>query len=75
MALKVDIRVPVGLPVKDTADFIAKCEDAGHPADGCSSVSLRLRPVHGVGKLDTAYRFDQTGASGDSRRNVDYPGT
>ncbi|MCH8279246.1 MAG: LLM class flavin-dependent oxidoreductase [Chloroflexi bacterium] len=34
MALKVDIRVPVGLPVKDTADFIAKCEDAGFSGVG-----------------------------------------
>ena len=34
MALKVDIRVPVGLPVKETADFIAKCEDAGFSGVG-----------------------------------------
>ena len=27
--MKVDIRVPVGLPVRQTADFIAECEDAG----------------------------------------------
>ncbi|MCE2403790.1 MAG: LLM class flavin-dependent oxidoreductase [Dehalococcoidia bacterium] len=27
--LKVDIRVPVGLPVPETADFIAGCEEAG----------------------------------------------
>lgn len=29
MAIKVDIRVPVGLPVPETADFIAECETAG----------------------------------------------
>ena len=29
MKLKVDIRVPVGMPVLDTADFIAECEEAG----------------------------------------------
>jgi hypothetical protein len=29
MTLKVDIRVPVGLPVKETADFISDCERAG----------------------------------------------
>ena len=34
MGLKVDIRVPVGLPVKETADFIAKCEDAGFSGVG-----------------------------------------
>ena len=28
-SLKVDIRVPVGLPIPDTADFIAGCEKAG----------------------------------------------
>ncbi|MDE2843862.1 MAG: LLM class flavin-dependent oxidoreductase [Chloroflexota bacterium] len=27
--MKVDIRVPVGLPIPDTADFIARCEAAG----------------------------------------------
>ena len=27
--MKVDIRVPVGLPIRETADFIAGCEDAG----------------------------------------------
>ncbi len=27
--LKVDIRVPVGLPIPETADFIAGCEEAG----------------------------------------------
>ena len=41
MALKVDIRVPVGLPVNETADFIAKCEDAGF-----SGVGLRLCANH-----------------------------
>ena len=34
MAFKVDIRVPVGLPVKETADFIARCEDAGFSGVG-----------------------------------------
>ena len=29
MPLKVDIRVPVGLPVTETAEFIARCELAG----------------------------------------------
>ena len=34
MALKVDIRVPVGLPGKETADFIAECERAGFSGVG-----------------------------------------
>ena len=34
MALKVDIRVPVGLPVPKTADFIAVCEAAGFSGVG-----------------------------------------
>ena len=34
MALKVDIRVPVGLPVHETADFIASCEVAGFSGVG-----------------------------------------
>ena len=34
MALKVDIRVPVGLPVQQTADFIADCEVAGFSGVG-----------------------------------------
>ena len=34
MALKVDIRVPVGLPVQETADFIASCEEAGFSGVG-----------------------------------------
>jgi 5,10-methylenetetrahydromethanopterin reductase len=29
LKLKVDIRIPVGMPVQDTADFIAECEEAG----------------------------------------------
>ena len=32
--MRVDIRVPVGLPVRETADFIAKCEDAGFSGVG-----------------------------------------
>ena len=40
--MQVDIRVPVGLPVSQVADFIARCEDAGfdgvgvhdHPGSG-----------------------------------------
>ena len=32
--MKVDIRVPVGLPVQETADFIARCEDAGFSGVG-----------------------------------------
>ena len=32
--MKVDIRVPVGLPVQETADFIAGCEDAGFSGVG-----------------------------------------
>ena len=32
--MKVDIRVPVGLPVKETADFIAGCEAAGFSGVG-----------------------------------------
>ncbi len=34
MGLKVDIRVPVGLPVRETAEFIAGCEDAGFSGVG-----------------------------------------
>ena len=34
MTLKVDIRVPVGLPVRETADFIAGCELAGFSGVG-----------------------------------------
>ncbi|MGI5224359.1 LLM class flavin-dependent oxidoreductase [Actinoallomurus sp. CA-142502] len=29
MTVKVDIRVPVGRPLREVADFIARCEDAG----------------------------------------------
>ncbi len=32
--MKVDIRVPVGLPVQETADFIAECEAAGFSGVG-----------------------------------------
>ena len=32
--MKVDIRVPVGLPVRETADFIAECEQAGFSGVG-----------------------------------------
>ena len=32
--MKVDIRVPVGLPVRETADFIAGCEAAGFTGVG-----------------------------------------
>ena len=32
--MKVDIRVPVGLPVQETADFIARCEAAGFAGVG-----------------------------------------
>ncbi len=34
MAMKVDIRVPVGLPVIETAEFIADCEAAGFSGVG-----------------------------------------
>ena len=34
MTVKVDIRVPVGLPVQETADFIADCETAGFSGVG-----------------------------------------
>ena len=34
MAMKVDIRVPVGLPVAETAEFIAGCETAGFSGVG-----------------------------------------
>ena len=34
MAMKIDIRVPVGLPVADTAEFIAGCESAGFSGVG-----------------------------------------
>ena len=33
-SVKVDIRVPVGLPVQETADFIAECEAAGFSGVG-----------------------------------------
>ena len=32
--MQVDIRVPVGLPVMQTADFVARCEDAGFDGVG-----------------------------------------
>ena len=32
--MRVDVRVPVGLPVLGTADFIARCEDAGFDGVG-----------------------------------------
>ena len=32
--MKIDIRVPVGLPVGETADFIARCEEAGFSGVG-----------------------------------------
>ena len=32
--MKIDIRVPVGLPVRETADFIAQCEAAGFSGVG-----------------------------------------
>ena len=32
--MKVDIRVPVGLPIQETADFIAECEAAGFSGVG-----------------------------------------
>ncbi|MDP6497002.1 MAG: LLM class flavin-dependent oxidoreductase [Dehalococcoidia bacterium] len=34
MAMKIDIRVPVGLPVAETAEFIAGCEAAGFSGVG-----------------------------------------
>jgi len=34
MAMRIDIRVPVGLPVRETADFIAGCEAAGFSGVG-----------------------------------------
>jgi len=34
MGMKVDIRVPVGLPVTETAEFIAGCEEAGFSGVG-----------------------------------------
>ena len=34
MPLKVDIRVPVGLPVLETVEFIAGCEAAGFSGVG-----------------------------------------
>jgi 5,10-methylenetetrahydromethanopterin reductase len=34
MEMKVDIRVPVGLPVTETAEFIAGCEEAGFSGVG-----------------------------------------
>ena len=39
MALKVDIRVPVGLPVPETADFIAGCEAAGFSGVESTTIS------------------------------------
>src|SRR3972149_11594609 len=32
--MQVDIRVPVGLPIPEGADFIARCEDAGFDGVG-----------------------------------------
>ena len=32
--MKVDIRAPVGLPVRETANFIAECEAAGFSGVG-----------------------------------------
>jgi len=34
VGLQVDIRVPVGLPVRETAEFIARCEEAGFSGVG-----------------------------------------
>ena len=32
--MQVDIRVPMGLPILQTADFVARCEDAGFDGVG-----------------------------------------
>ena len=57
--MKVDIRVPVGLPVRETADFIAGCEAAGFTGVG----------VHGH-QHSGAGRFSDPGPG----RRADLPG-
>ena len=39
MGMKVDIRVPVGLPVTETAEFIAGCEEAGFSGVGSTTIN------------------------------------
>jgi 5,10-methylenetetrahydromethanopterin reductase len=46
--MHVDIRVPVGLPVLQTADFIARCEDAGFDGVGVHDHPHSARDVYAV---------------------------
>ena len=46
MAMKVDIRVPVGLPVAETAEFIAGCETAGFSGVGVQDHQHSGRDVY-----------------------------
>ena len=48
MALKVDLRVPVGLPVKETASFIQRCEEAGFSGVGVHDHQHTARDVYVV---------------------------
>ena len=65
MAIQVDIRVPVGLPVKETADFIASCEEAGFDGVGVHDHQHSGRDVY----LTLALAAERT-----SRLNL-YPAT
>jgi len=42
--MQVDIRVPVGLPIPEVADFIARCEDAGFDAKG-KALNISILPT------------------------------
>jgi 5,10-methylenetetrahydromethanopterin reductase len=46
--MQVDLRVPVGLPVLQTADFIARCEDAGFDGVGVHDHPHSARDVYAV---------------------------
>ena len=65
MAIQVDIRVPVGLPVRETADFIAGCEEAGFDGVGVHDHQHSGRDVY----LTLALAAERT-----SRLNL-YPAT
>ena len=46
--MRVDIRVPVGLPVPQTADWVARCEDAGFDGIGVHDHPHSGRDVYAV---------------------------
>jgi 5,10-methylenetetrahydromethanopterin reductase len=46
MAFKVDLRVPVGLPIPRTAEFIRRCEDAGFHGVGVHDHPHSARDVY-----------------------------